>query len=120
MAPPELRRPTDFLSDCATNLKEWTETMSDEKREQVVAQCNAVSHLAAVLEKVHADFARIIQDGGRSDLILEQVGQRTASFMEQLGDMLNAMDACTEDDDWLEPIFEKAQQLWPTSGQTIP
>ena len=33
--------------------------------------------------------------------------------MEWLGDELNAMDAATEDDGWLDPIFEAAQKRWP-------
>lgn len=79
------------------------------KREQVVAQCTAVAYLAESLARVHRDYARFIYH----DLI-DQVGKRTAAFMETLGDMLNGMDALDpKEDGFLDPIFEEAHRLWP-------
>jgi hypothetical protein len=88
-----------------------------DKRSQVVAQCKVVAHLAEALLGIHADYAKII-GGGQIDQILDQVGPRTASFMQQLGDMLNSIDGCTKDDEWTHPIFEEAQRRWPVEKDT--
>jgi hypothetical protein len=29
--------------------------------------------------------------------------------------MLNGMDAVTAEDEWIDPIMERARQLWPTA-----
>lgn len=84
-------------------------------RDQVAAQCKVVAHLARAIAGVHADYERLMASG-RSDQLLDQVGRRTASFMERLGNMLNAMDAASEDDAWVDPIFEEAQRLWPAQA----
>lgn len=82
-----------------------------DKQKQVIEQCKAVAHLAESLAKVHRDYIRIMD---HSPSLVEQVGQRTANFMEKLGDMLNAMDAVDPAEDaWLDPIFEEAHRLWP-------
>ena len=73
-------------------------------------QCLAVVQLASSFAKVYAARAAIVaHDAKLSDLI----GDASASAMEWLGDELNAMDAATEDDGWLDPIFEAAQKRWP-------
>ena len=73
-------------------------------------QCRAVAHLANSFAEVYAARAAIVaHDAELSDLI----GDASASAMEWLGDELNAMDAATEDDGWLDPIFEAAQKRWP-------
>lgn len=89
----------------------------EEKREQVAAQCKAVAHMAQSLMEVHLDYERMFQRGNSVNSLIDIVGNRTASFMEQLGDMLNAMDACEEEDKWMTPIFKKAQELWPQEQQ---
>lgn len=86
--------------------------MSDEKRKQVSAQCSAVAHLATALAQVCNDYA-VMFAGDAMKGLEDQVGKRTARQMEVLGDILNGMDAVSEDDDWLTPIFEKAHELWP-------
>jgi hypothetical protein len=88
--------------------------MPNDKQAQVAAQCNAINHMATAIALVHADYAQIIA-GGQMESTLDMVGQRTASFMEQLGEMLNAMDACDESDDWMIPVFREAQRLWPVT-----
>lgn len=96
--------------------------MSDDvsaKVEQVSAQCRAVAHLAREISDLYRDHAEVMRHPN-SVSILDLVGARTAAFMEQLGEMLNATDAATEDDDWLEPIFAKAQELWPTLPEGAP
>src|ERR1019366_4289967 len=87
-----------------------------DNREQIASQCKVVAHLARALAKVHDDYEKIILSG-HMDECAGQVGPRTASFMEQLGDMLNAMDAVTDDEEWTNPIFEKAQELWRTQDE---
>jgi hypothetical protein len=84
-------------------------------RTQVIVQCNVVVHLASVIARLHADLAEIYSHPNTSPGILEAAGKRTASFMEQIGDMLNAVDAVTEEDEWTEPVFKEAQRRWPTA-----
>lgn len=86
------------------------------KAQQVAKQCEVVIHLANALIEVHSDYARMFADGRSDNPILElteSVGRRTASFMETLGDMLNGMDAVSEEDEWTAPVFEEAHRLWP-------
>lgn len=93
--------------------------MKDERRNQVVAQCRAVAHLATALAKVHSDYIDLMANTSH-DSWVEMVGSRTAAFMENLGDMLNGMDAVTKEDDWLNPIFKEAQRLWPQDNGEDP
>ena len=73
-------------------------------------QCRAVVQLASSFAEVYAARAAIVaHDAKLSDLI----GDASASAMEWLGDELNAMDGISEDDLWLDPIFEAAQKRWP-------
>lgn len=83
-----------------------------EKCSQVADQCKAVAHLAAALVQLHVDYENMMR-GGHIDTLIDLVGDRTASFMETLGDMLNGMDAVSPDDEWMAPIFDEAHRLWP-------
>lgn len=85
------------------------------KQEQVTQQCKAVAHMATAIAQVHSDYEHILSGRSHDDSFLEIVGRRTASFMEQLGNMLNAMDACEAEDRWMAPIFKEAQRRWPVS-----
>lgn len=85
--------------------------MDDATRKQVADQCRAVAHMAKVIAQVHADYAKMF-DAGCADAIHEIVGRRTAEFLEELGDMLNGMDAVTEEDEWVNPIIREAQRRW--------
>lgn len=90
-----------------------------ELMKQIADQCRVVSHLAKALAEVHSDYERIFTAGGKGpEDIADIVGTRTANLMEQLGDILNGMDAVTEDDGWTAPIFAKAHELWPTDKNT--
>lgn len=90
--------------------------MSEEKREQVAKQCEAVAHMATALAKVNADYARLLR-AGHMDALIDIVGQRTAGLMEVLGDILNDMDAVDGDeDDWVGPVLAEAQRLWPSAA----
>ena len=88
--------------------------ISDERR-QVMAQCKAVAHLATIIAGIHGDYEKMFADEQLSgpDKIVDRVGERTAHLMETLGDILNGMDAATEEDAWLDPIFEEAHRRWP-------
>jgi hypothetical protein len=66
------------------------------------------------LADVHDDYATLLLHGGLSQ-IAESVGQRTAHLMEQLGEVLDGMDAASDEDDWTAPIFTEAQRRWPSS-----
>lgn len=90
--------------------------MTDERRMQVAAQCDAVCHLAKALAEVHNDYAEMFRKG-HAEVLIDQVGERTARIMETLGDILNGMDAVSEEDERLNPIFEEAQRLWPQKSE---
>jgi len=45
--------------------------------------------------------------------IAEIIGNRSALLMEQLGDILNGMDAAEDDVEWMEPIFKAAHAQFP-------
>ena len=87
---------------------------NEDLRKQVADQCRVVAHLATAIAKVHADYAQLAE-APAFDSILEQVGRRSASLMERLGDVLNGMDATSADDDWTYPVFREAQRRFPTS-----
>lgn len=89
----------------------------EEKRTQVAAQCKAVAHLAQALVEIHSDYEKLIESR-RADQLIEQVGRRTAEWMDTLGNMLNAVDAVDDADKWLDPVFEQAHQLWPAALST--
>lgn len=74
------------------------ETILTDKQNQVIAQCKAVAHLASALAKIHNESADIYAQLDEPPT-LDIVGERTAFFMEQLGDWLNEMDAVSEEDD---------------------
>lgn len=86
--------------------------MMHEKKEQVALQCDAVAYMAKIIAEVYSNYAMMFRNGD-AEIVLEQVGARTASFMETLGNMINATDSCTEEDEWMDSIFEEAQRLWP-------
>lgn len=88
-----------------------------EKLQQVLSQCKAVAHLASALANIHGESITIYGRVPPPDGVLDIVGARTAAFMETLGDMLNDMDAVTDDDAWLAPVFAEAQRLWPSQGE---
>jgi hypothetical protein len=81
-------------------------------REQVIAQCKAVAHMAFALAAVYEDYGSIFE-AGAGEQILTMVGRRTAVQMETLGDMLNGMDAHDESDAWLDAVFEKMHEMFP-------
>lgn len=92
-------------------IKEYPVT--DALRKQVAAQCRVIVHLAEAIAQVHRDLAAMNESSGPWDDVLNLRGRFTASRMESLGDILNGMDAATEDDEWTKPIFEEAHRLWP-------
>lgn len=86
-------------------------------REQVVAQYRVVAHLARQIALVHEQMAETYAhpDTTMRDSFLDLIGQQTAQRMEGLGNMLNAMDAVTEEDAWCDPVFRVAHATWPQS-----
>lgn len=89
----------------------------EEKRKQLVAQCTVIAHLAEEIAHVHLDLAEL-HASATDEHFVDFVGKITASRMETLGDILNGMDAVTDEDKWVNPIFEKAHELWPqTTGE---
>ena len=77
-------------------------------------QCRAVVSLANSVAEVYAARAAIVE---HDNSLANQIGQASAAAMEWLGDELNASDAATEEDEWLDPIFDAAQERWPQYAQ---
>jgi len=88
--------------------------MTIDKRKQVADQCRVVAHLAKAIHEVYSDKTSMFasEDTGPNDIV-DLVGKWSAAHMEQLGEILNGMDAVDGSDDWVNPIFRKAQKLWP-------
>lgn len=87
-------------------------TMTDERREQIAKQCDAVAHMATILAGICRLYAASWREGEMEGLE-DIVGARTTYQMDVLGNMLNSMDAIDETDAWMEPIFAAAHRLWP-------
>lgn len=104
------------MSTTETGAEAPTITLTDRAKlaHQVSEQCRVVAHLAAALARVHTDYGTLATAAPQifAD-ISEQVGPRTASLMEMLGDALNDMDANSKDDGWTIPIFAEAHRLFP-------
>ena len=83
--------------------------MKDE-REQIADQCKAVAHMAQALADVYSAKEHILREGYQRTVGI--VGPESAALMETLGNVLNGMDAVTEDDAWLDPIFKEAQKRY--------
>ena len=89
------------------------------KRQQVLEQHRAVAALArGIIEITEGKIPAI--EGGHMDELLDMLGNRSAMWMEDFGDLLNGCDAVTEDDDWMEPIFLKAQEMFPQTRRADP
>lgn len=90
--------------------------MTDPRLQQIADQCRVVAHLAGVLAGVHEDYAKMFanpESAASIAGIADMVGNRTAQLMEELGDVLNGMDAVDEGDEWTEPVFDKAHEMFP-------
>ena len=87
-----------------------TEAVPSDKQIQVADQCKVVAHMAGVLAKVHGDYEKLVR-AGCFETLLDTVGKRTSELMEDLGDILNGMDAVSEDDDWTHPVFENRKHF---------
>jgi hypothetical protein len=86
----------------------------NDKQKQVAAQCRAVAHLARALAEVHEHKAQLYDlEKIAHPTLIDFVGRNTASYMETLGNILNGMDAVTQEDEVLAPVFKEAQRLWP-------
>lgn len=89
---------------------------AEEKRLQIADQCKVVAHLARALADISGDYEKMMRDdacAGGMDNIADIVGNRTARHMNVLGDILNGMDAATDEDEWTAPIFERAHTMFP-------
>jgi hypothetical protein len=83
------------------------------KRQQVADQCRAIAHMADVIAKVHSDYARLFQDRAGMEGLEDQVGERTACLLSQLGDILNGIDAVDVEDECVNPIIERSLKVFP-------
>ena len=74
---------------------------------QVAAQCRVVAHLARAIATVYADKA-LLFEAGDAPSILAMNDAASYDLMQTLGDVLNGMDAVTDEDDWVAPVFAAA------------
>ena len=75
--------------------------------QQVAAQCRVVAHLARAIATVYADKAVLFEAEGALS-ILAMNDATSYDLMQTLGDLLNGMDAVTDEDEWVAPIFAAA------------
>lgn len=86
-------------------------------KEQVLAQCRVVAHLAKQIAMVHEQKAEAYDSMTMDAGLIDIVGKMSANAMEVLGNVLNGMDAVDEDEDaWTYPVFEVAHVTWPASN----
>ncbi len=86
-------------------------------KEQALAQCRVVAHLARQIAIVHEQKAEAYELVNMDAGLIDVVGQFSANAMEVLGDMLNGMDAVDDEEDaWTDPVFEVAHATWPTTN----
>jgi len=83
-----------------------------EKATQVADQCKVVAALGKAIAEVYGDYDRMIRNDDDELLSTDRIGARSAELMETLGDILNGMDAATDDDAWMKPIMERAHAMW--------
>lgn len=75
---------------------------------QVAAdQCRVVAHFARAIASVFDDKAEIAKAGECQSLIVRWIEQ-TDDLMEQLGNILNGLDAVTDEDEWTFPIVKES------------
>jgi hypothetical protein len=89
--------------------------MADNKQAQVADQCRCVAGLCRAIAAVHQDYATLFNEGRMED-VADQIGNRTAALMEELGNILNGMDAVDGADEWMDPIFAEAHRMFPQSS----
>ena len=72
-------------------------------------QCRVVVHFANGIASVFSDYAKLAATGVHSTLYPIWLA-RSADLIETLGNILNDMDAVTDEDDWTAPIVRASAQ----------
>jgi hypothetical protein len=85
-------------------------------RTQVGAQASVIAHMAKQIAKVYEELCEIYASSS-NESFLRMVGRDSADRMELLGNMMNNMDIVTDEDAWVDPIFEEANRLWPQTNK---
>jgi hypothetical protein len=89
-------------------------TTIEEKRQQLLDQCRVVEHLAKQIARLYSPTqlpAYYAHDAANE--ILDIAGGQSAGIMETLGDLLSNLDGVTEEDEWTDPIFHRAHEMFP-------
>ena len=89
----------------------------EQQNEQLRAQYKAVAHLSRAMATMCDELETAIGADAFQNIVLMQ-GERTHSWMEKLGDMLNSCDACGEDDEWIHTIFDNARKVFPLPSRS--
>lgn len=74
---------------------------------QVADQCRVVAHFAHLIGHVYADKARLA-GADEAKTLHDMWLRQSADLIETFGNILNGMDAVTDEDEWTFPIVEKS------------
>ncbi len=86
------------------------------KAVQVGEQFKVVAALCEQIAHVHTELQQMLEAGVGPDL-LESWGQRSATLIEYLGDVVNGMDIVEPEDAWMDPIFNAAHAMFPQTPE---
>jgi hypothetical protein len=93
--------------------------VADDLREQVARQYEAVAHFAKALSDVHADIAPMIRSGEFPELLIHQ-GCGSLRLIEILAEILNSIDAVSEEDEQFHSVILDAYRLFPPKTDACP
>jgi hypothetical protein len=81
-----------------------------DKIKQVQDQVRVVKAIAEQIIKVLDDISTHMM---RDEVMVNATGNQSARLMEYLGDFANGMDIVEKEDEWMEPIFKAAHEMFP-------
>jgi hypothetical protein len=93
---------------------------TEAQRQQVAAQYRAVAHLATAIAEIHSDQVESTE-AGVHDRLATMRGPRSHRLMVDLAEWLDALGALGADgdkDDWLGPVFDTAESMFPLGVAT--
>lgn len=93
------------------------EATRKQRQEQVRQQYLACSFLAQRFAKMCDQLSTTVHLDQQLG-ILDHMGESSAEWMETMGDIMNNADACNDETEWLDPIFDAAQKMFPVASRT--
>ena len=89
--------------------------MGNNNSDQAVAQCRAIIHMASVLADIYRRHATMLDSNSDiNPLLFETIGNSSRRMMNSMADILNGIDAVTEEDmkRW-GLVFARSQEVFP-------